>query len=322
MLGNYAVLVIEKSLVNTVALCDEIIYMEKPKQFNYDVYEGSQASCITPVHTNPYNLTGKGVLVGIIDSGIYYAHPAFIQDGVSRIAYLWDQTVSDDSSHSDIIPFGTLYDRDTITKAINAENSLEMQRICPSIDISGHGTHVAGIAAGNGNGNEQNTKYRGVAYESTLIIVKLKTSGGASFPTTTQIMLAVDFCIRKSIDMNMPISINLSFGTSNGSHSGTSLLESYLDYIAENYRCAVSVGSGNDGAGFGHANGSSYPADAELAIGYPEPSLSIDLWKNTGMRYSCALVHQIMICWRFPIQLPIRQRALHTDTISMGQTYI
>ena len=280
LLGNYAVLVIEKSLVNTVALCDEIIYMEKPKQFNYDVYEGSQASCITPIHTNPYNLTGKGVLVGIIDSGIYYAHPAFIQDGESRIAYLWDQTVSDDSSHSDIIPFGTLYDRDTITKAINAENSLEMQRICPSIDISGHGTHVAGIAAGNGNGNEQNTKYRGVAYESTLIIVKLKTSGGASFPTTTQIMLAVDFCIRKSIDMNMPISINLSFGTSNGSHSGTSLLESYLDYIAENYRCAVSVGSGNDGAGFGHANGSSYPADAELVIGYPEPALSIDLWKK------------------------------------------
>ena len=124
LLGNYAVLVIEKSLVNTVALCDEIIYMEKPKQFNYDVYEGSQASCITPVHTNPYNLTGKGVLVGIIDSGIYYAHPAFIQDGVSRIAYLWDQTVSADSSHSDIIPFGTLYDRDTITKAINAKKQL------------------------------------------------------------------------------------------------------------------------------------------------------------------------------------------------------
>ena len=78
----------------------------------------------------------------------------------------------------------------------------------------------------------------------------------------------------------MPIAINLSFGTSNGSHSGTSLLETYLDYIAENYRCAVSVGSGNDGAGFGHANGKSYPADAELAIGYPEPSLSIDLWKK------------------------------------------
>lgn len=59
-----------------------------------------------------------------------------------------------------------------------------MQRICPSIDISGHGTHVAGIAAGNGNGNgnEQNTKYRGVAYESTLIIVKLKPQAVPAFP--------------------------------------------------------------------------------------------------------------------------------------------
>ena len=297
LLGNYAVLIIEEALVNRVAMRDEIIYMEKPKQFNYGVYQASQTSCITPVRNSPYNLSGRGVLVAIIDSGIYYAHPDFIENGRSRIEFLWDQTIpagnndaSDydpDSTVSDIsnaladknnVPFGTLYDRDTITAAINATTYVGRQTICPSVDISGHGTHVAGIAAGNGNAS--NGTYRGVAYESSLIVVKLATSGGSMFPTTTQIMLAVDFCIRKSIELNMPISINLSFGTNSGSHSGTSLLETYIDFIAENYRCSIIAGSGNDGTGYSHAGGSSYPAAAEFTIGEYEPSLSLYFWKK------------------------------------------
>ena len=301
LLGNYAVLIIEETLVNRVAMRDEIIYMEKPKQFNYGVYQASQASCITPVRNAPYNLSGRGVLVAIIDSGIYYAHPDFIEHGRSRIEFLWDQTIpagnNDTSDYdpdntvtdatSDIsnalsnknnVPFGTLYDRDTITAAINAATYSERQAICPSVDISGHGTHVAGIAAGNGNAS--NGTYRGVAYESSLIVVKLATSGGSMFPTTTQIMLAVDFCIRKSIELKLPVAINLSFGTNSGSHSGTSLLETYIDFIAENYRCSIIAGSGNDGTGYSHAGGSSYPATTEFTIGQYEPSLSLFFWKK------------------------------------------
>lgn len=276
LLGNYAVLVIEETLIDQVAQLDEIIYMEKPKQFNYGVYQASQASCITPVRNNPYNLSGNRVLVGIIDSGIFYAHPDFIQNGQSRIAYLWDQTVSGPITQH--VPFGSLYDRETITAAINAPTPAVRQSICPSIDISGHGTHVAGIAAGNGNASDGT--YRGVAFNSSLIVVKLATSGGSQFPTTTQIMLAVDFCIRKSIKMNMPIAINLSFGSNSGSHSGTSLLETYLDFIAENYRCSIVAGSGNDGTGYSHAGGFSYPASAEFTVGQYEPSLSIYFWKK------------------------------------------
>lgn len=278
LLGNYAVLIIEETLVNRVAMRDEIIYMEKPKHFNYGVYQASQASCITPVRSAPYNLSGRGVLVGIIDSGIYFAHPDFIEDGKSRIEYLWDQTIPAGNSDALNVPFGSLYDKDTITAAINAETYAERQEICPSVDISGHGTHIAGIAVGNGNAS--NGTYRGVAYESSLIIVKLATSGGSMFPTTTQIMLAVDFCIRRSIELNMPISINLSFGTNSGSHSGTSLIETYLDFIAENYRCSIIAGSGNDGTGYSHAGGSSYPAATEFTIGQYEPSLSLYFWKK------------------------------------------
>ena len=98
--------------------------------------------------------------------------------------------------------FGTVYDNETLTRAINAASIDERISICPSIDISGHGTHVAGIAAGNGNAS--NGVYKGVASKSTLIIVKLATSSQTSFPTTTQVMLAVDFCIRKANEMGMP----------------------------------------------------------------------------------------------------------------------
>ena len=89
---------------------------------------------------------------------------------------------------------------------------------------------MTGIAAGNGRASQG--RYRGVAYESPLLIVKLGTPGERSFPRTTELMQAVDYCIRKAQEYGMPIVINLSFGNNYGSHSGNSLLESYLDDMA------------------------------------------------------------------------------------------
>ena len=142
-------------MVELVASIPEIEYMEKPKRLFFAVENGKRSSCINPLQTGQgtsptSNLTGKEVLVAVIDSGIDYAHPDFCNsDGTTRIAVLWDQTLD------------TVYERETINLALRQESEQERYAICPSRDASGHGTHVAGIAAGNGRAS--NRRYRGVA---------------------------------------------------------------------------------------------------------------------------------------------------------------
>lgn len=208
--NEYAILRIPQPLVELVASMPEIEYMEKPKRLFFSVENGKRSSCINPLQTGQgtsptSNLTGKEVLVAVIDSGIDYAHPDFCNsDGTTRIAVLWDQTLD------------TVYGRETINLALRQESEQERYAICPSRDTSGHGTHVAGIAAGNGRAS--NGRYRGVAYESELIVVKLGVPRETSFPKTTELMSAVDFCIARARQYGKPIALNLSFGNNYGSH--------------------------------------------------------------------------------------------------------
>ena len=98
---------------------------------------------------------------------------------------------------------------------LNQGNRTAALAVVPSADSSGHGTAVAAIAAGNGR--ESGGVYRGVAYESELIIVKLGTPPAGSFPHTTQLMEALDFVIKQAASLNRPAAVNLSFGNTYGS---------------------------------------------------------------------------------------------------------
>ena len=286
LLNNYGILRIPEPSIDAVAMEDIITYMEKPKRLFYEVREGLRASCITSLQTREPSLTGRGVLVGIIDSGIDYSHPDFQNpDGTTRITALWDQTISGDTLAGAAPPerysLGTLFTRDTINRALAAETIQERFAICPSQDLSGHGTHVAGIAAGNGRAD--NGIYRGAAYESDLIVVKLGVSGPNSFPSTSLLMMAVDFCVRESLLRNVPLALNLSFGNTYGSHSGSSLLETYLDSVATLGRISIVVGSGNEGAASGHTSGqlsNNQSQIVEFSISDYTTSLNIQLWKN------------------------------------------
>ena len=91
-----------------------------------------------------------------------------------------------------------------------------------------------------------------MAYESDLLIVKLGNQREGAFPRTTELMQAVDYCIRKAQERQQPVAINLSFGNNYGSHTGTSLIETYLDDLANYWKSSIVIGSGNEGAAATH----------------------------------------------------------------------
>jgi subtilisin family serine protease len=144
-----------------------------------------------------------------------------------------------------------------------------------------HFTHVTGIAAGNGRAS--NGLYRGVASLSELVIVKLGTSVGDSFPRTTQLMQGMDFVVRYAIERGMPIAVNISFGNNYGSHTGRTLLESFVNDIANLWKNNIVIGTGNEGAAGNHAQGiltMGRTQVVELAVSEFEFSLNMQIWKN------------------------------------------
>lgn len=116
-----------------------------------------------------------------------------------------------------------------------------------------------------------------------MLVVKLGSSVGSSFPRTTRLMEAVDFVIKRAISLGRPIAVNISFGNNYGSHDGNSILETFLDEIAGFGRTCIVVGSGNEGALRHHVGGTltmNQSQTIELAIGPNESSLNVQIWKN------------------------------------------
>lgn len=288
LIAGYAILTVPEALVDMVSDTPEIEYVEKPKRFYYGQTFPAGTSCFPPVTMRTPFLNGRGVLLAVLDSGITWDLEVFRKaDGSTRIRYLWDQTVSEETDDvrygkmPDGFSIGTEYTAEEINAALQLP-ALDRYRLIPSRDLSGHGTAVAGIATGR----SADGLYTGAAPEAELIVVKLGlpgNSGGVEegFPRTTEILRGVTYALRKARQLNMPLVINLSFGNSYGSHDGSSLLERFLDNASEIGKTVICVGSGNEGATRGHFAGNiTRDSRVELAVGNYERNLNIQLWKN------------------------------------------
>lgn len=281
LLNGYAVIVIEEERIGQLAQLPEVEFIEKPKKLYFQTDVGRQVSCIDIVQDMPLSLRGKGTLIGIVDSGIDYENAEFRnEDGTTRIVSLWDQSVNGRPPAGYLA--GTEYTREQIDAALATEDKAVRRQMVKTSDVSGHGTAVAGIAAGNGRGSE-GRRFRGAAPEAELIIVKMGAPREGGFPRTTELMRGVDYIVRKAVELRRPVAINISFGNTYGSHDGTSLVERFLNDIADMWKNVICIGSGNEGASAGHVSGKvrrQISETVELAVQQREPALSIQIWKS------------------------------------------
>ena len=224
--------------------------------------------------------------------GIAYERMDFRKsNGDTRIRYLWDQTLTPSEEISDRLPpegfsVGVEFDEAQLNRALQASTDQERFSLVPSVDVSGHGTAVAGIAAGYAGEDT----YIGAASEADLLIVKLGLPGELGFPRTTEIMRGITYVLRRANELQMPLAINLSFGNSYGSHDGSSLLERFLDNAAEIGRTVICVGSGNEGSSGGHFAGNIGETRAvELAVAEYETTVNVQIWKNYNDVYEIRL---------------------------------
>ena len=294
LLGGYAIVTIPQEHINEFADCAEVVYIEKPHRLFFSDRQALERSCVYYAWSAPYNLSGEGVLVAVIDSGIDWKNADFRNpDGSTRIFKLWDQTVAPESSGyapPEGYVVGTEYNRDVINLALSGDEAA-LRSMNLSRDYSGHGTFVTGIAAGNGQGMAGS--FRGVAFESELIIVKLGDSEQRQFPRTTRLMEAVNYCIMEAQKAGKPVVINLSFGNNQGSHDGTDLLSTYLNAASDVWKNVIVCGSGNEAGNGIHASGvlSGRKAESvELAVGEYEPGFNLQLWKNYSDEYGVELI--------------------------------
>lgn len=263
LLNQYAVLIVPETLVDAVSQESVIEYVEKPKQLYFELQAGKAASCINAVQqgmNNPFGLFGKGTIVAVIDTGIRSESMEFRNaDGSTRILNIWDQTT------------GTEYDRSQIDEAL--QNETKDTAGIPGADVLGHGTQVAAIACGSS----------GVAAQADILVVKLGLAAKNGFPRTTQLMEALDYVVRKAIDYGKPLAVNISFGNNYGDHTGSSLLENFINDIADSWKCSICIGSGNEGLGAVHTGGTlteDTEETVELAVSSYETGLSIQIWKD------------------------------------------
>lgn len=257
---NYAILELEPDALPQLRRSSLVEYYEPAELLSpASLRESLDAACITSVQrSGGLGLTGKGVAIGLIDSGIDLTHPEFLnKDGTTRVLALWDMTAEGTPPAG--FRKGALYSAQDIDNGLAAE----------SRDERGHGTAAAGIAAGKS----------GVAPEASLLVVKM----GGGEVRSTDVMRGFKFVLDEAQRLRMPCAVNLSYGTNLGSHRGQSLFETYIDAISLLGKAVIVCASGNEGSG-GHHFADKLTTGgkviAEFNVSTPRKSIYLTLWKS------------------------------------------
>jgi subtilisin family serine protease len=244
--------------------------------------KADQVRTVTPPSGTFTGKTGKGVIVGIIDTGLDYHHPDFRIPGseTSRVLRIWDQGLKRrDLERSPVETlltgapsYGVEYTNEDLSHEISLGANAPMHGDVRHRDCAAHGTHVASTAAGNGS--EGGYKYVGVAPEADIVAVKLldleeepTADDGGAIPDEKQFKDAVMYVLNVAKELGKPVVINISAGYDLGPHDGLTTWERFLaeQFPPDAVGRACVVSAGNSGRNLGHVE-IDVPAGGEIAI--------------------------------------------------------
>ena len=258
-------------------------------------------SGITQIQGSALALTGRGVVIGFLDTGIRYEEEVFRnEDGSTRILGIWDQTIQTGQPPAGIL-YGTEYQREQINEALQSENP---RQIVPSYDEIGHGTALASVAAGSSLRN--GLGFLGAAPQADIVMVKLRQAKqhlrefylvDESVPAYAEsdVMVALKYLESYAVSLNRPLIICMGIGTSMGDHEGHSTLATYLNQIATRRSRVVIVCGGNEGNSAHHYVGTSIEGlretvdNVEIRVDGTQIGFTAELWGSVPARHSIAI---------------------------------
>jgi len=286
--GNIAV-----SKLSKLAAADGVVVVEGSRPMVAELNLAVAESRAGLVQTGPPGHRGSGVIVGITDTGIDWRHENFIRgDGTTRILSIWDQTLAPAAGEASPAGFGygVEYSQVAINNALAGTGNVRHQDLDTQ---SGHGTHVAGIAAGDGSAAGQGLPagtFVGVAPEADIIAVAVRGGGGLGLGDSASALDAVSYVFQRAAALNRPAAVNMSLGDNVGPHDGTSLLERGLDNLLGGQGRAFVKSAGNAGGGGVHAGGTVAPGGQQVVsftISAGDTTTeTIDIWYEGADRFN------------------------------------
>lgn len=278
----------------------ETLYSVLPNVYTLEDTTSVAKSGVIQVQSNPaLGLTGRNILMGFLDTGIDYTHPAF-QDsfGNTRIETIWDQTIQTGTPPKNLY-YGSEYTKEQIQEALDSPDPYQ---IVPSRDTDGHGTSLAGVAAGS---IDEKSDFQGVAPQAQLAVVKLKKAkphlldyyqfnGDSPMFQENDILMAIRFLIETANKLSMPLVICICLGTNQGSHTGDGALPSTLERLKAYQGITVVVAGGNE-AGRAHHYSGKIPGpnsfqEVEIQVPANSPGFSMDFWGHPPELYTVGVV--------------------------------
>lgn len=279
---------------------------------------------ITPIIEHPFlNLSGKGVIIGIVDTGIDYTKDIFrYEDGKSKIINVWDQTI--DGARRPSLYYGAEFSREQINEALQSENPFNL---VPTTDMDGHGTFLASVAAGR-----QTKEYIGAAPGAELVVVKLKRahqyfidelllpSDKLNLFQNVDVMLGMQYIIDVARTLDVPVVFCLGLGSNFGGHDGFSFFEEYISYLSQRPGYAVVTAAGNESNAKHHTQGVLFRTGSTDMIGIrvgEMASFRVNVFGATYDKFSVGITSpagEVISRVPFNLETPVREELMFEKT--------